>query len=209
MHQTSRSPDILLSRRTFLQHLASLTAFVAAFPASALASNGPPRFETERQQFRIVRPARNVGDFPMLRLDGTASSFSRFRGKIVLLNFWATWCPACRTELPILDNLQQSMGGTDLQVVAVSVDRGDRRGVERFVRDRRVRHLSIYLDPESHIAHSEGSADRKAPFALYGMPISYVINRSGGVEGYLIGEADWSSDAAKNLLAYYLQKPAA
>jgi hypothetical protein len=40
------------------------------------------------------------------------------------------------------------------------------------------------------------------------MPISYVINRSGGVEGYLIGEADWSSDAAKNLLAYYLQKPA-
>ena len=207
MPQTSQSTGIRLRRRTVLQHLASLTAFAGTLPVSALASAGPPRFETERQQFRIVRPARNVGDFQMLRLDGSKTRFSHFRGKVVLLNFWATWCPACRVELPILDRLQQAMGSADFQVAAVSVDRGDRRVVERFVRDHHVRHIPIYLDPEAHIARSDGSADREAPFALYGMPISYVISRTGHVEGYMMGEADWSTETAKNLLAYYLQQP--
>ena len=207
MQLPSPLTEARLRRRTFLQHLASLTAVAGVLPVSAFASGGPPRFETERQQFRIVRPARQVGDFPMVRLDGSKTRFSQFRGKVVLLNFWATWCPACLVELPILDRLQQAMGGSDFQVVAVSVDRDDARKVERFVRDRRARNLSVFLDPEAKIAHSQGSTDRQAPFALYGMPISYIINRSGRVEGYMMGEADWSSDAAKNLLAYYLQQP--
>lgn len=160
------------------------------------------------ERYRIVRPARNVGDFPMTALDGSTSRFSRFRGKVVLMNFWATWCPACRDELPALDRLQQSMGRNGLQVIAVSVDRGDRRAVERNVRDRGIRNLAVFADPDARIAHSEGSGDRKAPFALYGMPISYVISRSGDVQGYVLGEADWSSDAARNLLTYYLQQPA-
>lgn len=196
-----------LSRRSLLQSMAALTVFGGALPAAAQPFSGPPRFETERQQFRIIRPARQIGDFPLFRLDGATDRFSRFRGKVVLLNFWATWCPACLVELPILDQLQQAMGGADFQVVAVSVDRGDRKIVERYVRDRRIRHVPIYLDAGAHIAHSEGSADRQAPFALYGMPISYVISRAGHVEGYMMGEADWSSDAAKNLLSYYLQQP--
>ena len=77
--------------------------------------------------------------------------------------------------------------------------------MEQYVRDRGIRNLAVFVDPEARIAHSEGSGDRKAPFALYGMPISYVISRSGDVQGYVLGEADWSSDAARNLLAYYLQ----
>jgi thiol-disulfide isomerase/thioredoxin len=161
------------------------------------------------ERYRIVRPARNVGDFQMVGLNGAVSRFSRFRGKIVLMNFWATWCPACRHELPALDELQQAMGRNmgrnGLQVIAVSVDRGDRRSVERYIHQRQIRNLPVFVDPEGRIAHSEGSADRNAPFALYGMPISYVISRSGEVQGYVLGEADWSSDAARQLLVYYLQ----
>jgi thiol-disulfide isomerase/thioredoxin len=143
----------------------------------------------------------------MVGLNGATSRFSRFRGKIVLMNLWATWCPACRQELPALDALQQAMGRDGLQVIAVSVDRGDRRSVERYINDRRIRNLQVFVDPDARIAHYEGSADRNAPFALYGMPISYVISRSGEVQGYVMGEADWSSDAARKLLAYYLQQP--
>ena len=101
------------------------------------------------------------------------------------------------------------MGRDGLQVVSVSVDRGDqRRSVAQYVRDRGIRNLAVFVDPDARIAHSEGSGDRKAPFALYGMPISYVISRSGDIQGYVLGEADWSSEAARNLLAYYLQQPA-
>jgi len=199
MPNDSRSTPPRLSRRGLLRGLAA--ASVLAAPATVLAAGGPPPLE----RYRIVRPARDVGDFPMTSLDGAASRFSRFRGKIVLMNFWATWCPACREELPALDRLQNAMGREGLQVVAVSVDRGDRRGVERYVRDRRIRHLPVFIDPDARIAHSEGSADRRAPFALYGMPITYVIGRTGSIQGYVLGEADWSSEAAKNLLTYYLQ----
>jgi thiol-disulfide isomerase/thioredoxin len=200
MLDESRSPPPRLSRRGLLRRITAATA-LATVPPAAFASSGPPPLE----RYRIVRPARDVGDFPMTGLDGAASRFSRFRGKIVLMNFWATWCPACREELPALDRLQQAMGREGLQVVAVSVDRGDRRSVERYVRDRRIRHLPVFVDPDARIAHSEGSADRRAPFALYGMPITYVIGRAGSIQGYVLGEADWSSEAAKNLLTYYLQ----
>jgi thiol-disulfide isomerase/thioredoxin len=199
MPNDSRSPFPRLSRRGLLRGIAA--ASVLAAPATAIAAGGPPPLE----RYRIVRPARDVGDFPMTGLDGAASRFSRFRGKLVLMNFWATWCPACREELPALDRLQQTMGRDGLQVVAVSVDRGDRRGVERYVRDRRIRTLSVFVDPDARIAHSEGSADRRAPFALYGMPITYVIGRTGHIQGYVLGEADWSSQAARNFLTYYLQ----
>lgn len=203
MHDESHSTQLRLSRRGLLRRIAAATA-LAAVPASAFASSGPPPLE----RYRIVRPARNVGDFPMLGLDGATSRFSRFRGKLVLMNFWATWCPACRLELPALDRLQQSMGRDGLQVVSVSVDRGDRRRVAHYVRERGIRSLPIFVDPEARIAHSEGSGDRSAPFALYGMPISYVISRAGNIQGYVLGEADWSSAAARTFLAYYLQQPA-
>jgi thiol-disulfide isomerase/thioredoxin len=207
MHDESHSTHLRLSRRGLLRRIAAATALAAA-PAAALGSSGPPPLE----RYRIVRPARDVGDFPMVAVDGSASRFSRFRGKLVLMNFWATWCPACRTELPALDRLQQAMGrnlGRDgLQVVAVSVDRGDRRSVERYVRERRIRNVPVFVDPDARIAHSEGSADRRAPFALYGMPITYVISRAGTIQGYILGETDWSSEAAKNLLSYYLQQTA-
>ncbi|MGD9924664.1 MAG: TlpA disulfide reductase family protein [Pseudorhodoplanes sp.] len=197
MPDDSHSTPPRLSRRGLLRG----TAASAVAAAPAFASGSPPPME----RYRIVRPARNVGDFPMVGLDGSTSRFSRFRGKVVLMNLWATWCPACRVELPALDRLQQTMGRSGLQVIAVSVDRGDRRAVQRYVRDRSIRNLPVFVDPEARIAHSEGSADRNAPFALYGMPISYVISRSGDIQGYVLGEADWTSDAARNLLTYYLQ----
>ncbi|MGV3634056.1 MAG: TlpA disulfide reductase family protein [Pseudorhodoplanes sp.] len=176
---------------------------VATAPAGAFASGGPPPME----RYRIVRPARDVGDFAMTGLDGATSRFSRFRDKVVLVNFWATWCPACRHELPALDTLQRDMGRNGLQVIAVSVDRGERRSVARYISDRRIRNLQVIVDPDARIAHSEASADRNAPFVLYGMPITYVISRTGHIQGYMLGEADWSSEAARNLLTYYLQKP--
>jgi thiol-disulfide isomerase/thioredoxin len=197
-----------MSRRAVIGGLAGAVVAAAAKPTkAALLSDGPPLFETARQQFNIVRPARRVPDLPLTRIDGSTTNFTKLRGKVVLLNFWATWCPACRVELPILDRLQRTMGGAGLQVIAVSTDRGDRRIVERFAREMQIRHLTVCHDPENRIAHTRGSQDREAPFALYGMPISYVINRSGGVEGYMTGEADWLSEPGVKLLEYYLRAP--
>jgi hypothetical protein len=78
----------------------------------------------------------------------------------------------------------------------VSVDRDDRRNL-------RIRDLTILHDPEGRMTHSVGHDNTATPFRLYSLQISYVVNRSGGVEGYLAGEADWLSDAARELLSHY------
>ena len=177
---------------------------VRAFTLSELAlSEGPPLFATARHQFTILQPARMVPPVPITRLDGSTTTFDSFRGKVVLVNFWATWCPACRTELPLLDRLQQSAGGKDLQVIAISLDRGGSATVAPFVRDLKLRHLGIYLDPEGRIARAGNDDNAAIPFARFGMPISYVIDPAGRIAGYVAGEADWTSDAARNLLGYY------
>ena len=144
-----------------------------------------------------------VPPIPITRLDGAVATFASFLGKVVLVNFWATWCPACRTELPMLDQLQASAGGKNLQMIAISMDRGGRATVAPFVKGLNLKHVEIYLDPEGRIVRAGDDDNPAIPFGRYGMPISYVIDREGRIAGYIAGEADWTSDAARLLLEYY------
>lgn len=191
-----------LGRRAVLGGLSTLIAG-ALLPGPAWAiADSPPPFGNSRHQFTILQPARMVPPVPLTGLDGTVATFGSFRGKVVLVNFWATWCPACRTELPLLDQLQASVG-TDVRVIAISMDRGGRATVAPFVKNLGLRHLGIYLDPEGRIVRAAGDDNPAIPFGRYGMPISYVIDPDGRMAGYVAGEADWSSDAARRLLDYY------
>jgi thiol-disulfide isomerase/thioredoxin len=135
-------------------------------------------------------------------LDGRAADLGALEGRVTLINFWATWCPACVNELPILERLHLSDNG--VRVIAIAVDReGGPQKVLRYLQKLNVRRLPVYLDPEGVIAYADQNNERKAPFALYGMPISYVIDRAGRIAGYFPGEADWMSPAALKLLDYY------
>jgi hypothetical protein len=103
--------------------------------------------------------------------------------------------------LPVLDRLSERARKMRLNVVAVSEDRGGRDQVSRFVQSLGIRNLPIYLDPHGHVGHTD--PDRtKAPFALYGMPITYLIARSGWIVGYMPGAADWTEPAAEVLVEY-------
>jgi hypothetical protein len=107
-------------------------------------------------------------------------------------------------ELPILDQLQGKFLHTGLKIIAVSEDRNDRAVVDRFVKKLGIRNLRIYLDPNGHVAFNDVDNKRNAPFALYGMPITYAIAASGWIVGYMPGAADWSSTAAGNLIEFLL-----
>jgi thiol-disulfide isomerase/thioredoxin len=197
-HRTSQKT---LTRRTFL----AAAMGVAVAPSALAQPSGPPHFGTARNQFTLIRPRRPAGQLQLSALDGGVTSLQRYAGKVIVLNFWATWCPPCRVELPILERLQQALGPAGLQAAAVSVDDGEGRNVERFVRELKIRQVAIFHDRAGKIARSPRRGDPDAPFALYGMPITYVIGRSGHVEGYLVGEADWMSPGGRNLLEHYLR----
>ncbi|WP_249791148.1 TlpA disulfide reductase family protein [Bradyrhizobium sp. SRL28] len=189
------------SRRTVVAGMMGATVSLA-LPARA-GAGGPPPFATVRHQFTEVRGARPVPVLPIPRLGKGTLDLTSLRGKVVFVNFWATWCPACRTELPILDRLAGN-GRADLAVVAITTDR-DRSLVAPFVKKLNLRHLTIGFDPGGLVARAGAGASDSVdtPFALYGMPISFLLGVTGQVEGYLTGEADWLSEEAGRLFDYY------
>lgn len=193
----------VLSRRDLI--LSGLIGTVASLPGSAIAAPQTPdipTFESGGYQFTIIRPQRELPSIRLFRLAGGTVDLSSLRGKPILVNFWASWCAACRTELPILEKLCRSAWRGSLHVAAISEDRGGRDTVERFIKRLELRALPIYLDPNGYVAYSGGDNPRNAPFALYGMPITYLISSSGLIVGYIPGAADWTSAAANDLIEY-------
>jgi thiol-disulfide isomerase/thioredoxin len=190
------------SRRTVLRALIGTSISLAARVATAAEDTSIPSFESGRYQFAILRPQIELPPIRLFGLDGRTIDLSSLRGKPILLNFWATWCAACRTELPILDRLFEQNRRSGLQVIAVSEDRSDRETVTRFLRINKIEALPVYRDPNGYVAFSDRDNEKKAPFALYGMPITYLITASGRVVGYMPGAADWMSQSASELIEY-------
>jgi hypothetical protein len=105
-------------------------------------------------------------------------------------------------ELPALDRLYRDAWQGSVHVAAVSEDRGPREMVARYVKSLDLKALPIFIDPNGYVAYSDADNAKKAPFALYGMPITYAVSSSGAIVGYMPGDADWSSAAADDLVAY-------
>jgi thiol-disulfide isomerase/thioredoxin len=200
--QVSASVNVLSRRDIVLSGLIGTVTSLATDAVAAPQTLDIPTFESGKYQFTIIRPQQLLPSIRLFRLEGGTIDLSSLRGKPVFLNFWASWCAACRTELPILERQYRSAWRGNLHVAAVSEDSGSRETVERFVKTLDLRTLPIYLDPNGYVAHSDSAIGRKAPFALYGMPITYLIASSGTIVGYMPGATDWSSEAANRLIEY-------
>ena len=176
----------------------ALLLMAALVPDSAAPATGdgdPPAFRNVRSQFTFLRPRKPAPMTPILAAGGDLLDLGRFRGKVVLLNFWATWCAPCVRELPALDRLQSALGGPDFEVVALSIDDTGIEAPASFARRLGLTHLSVYLDFTGTTAEA---------FPLYGLPISYLIDREGIMVGYIVGAAEWDSPEAVKLLTYYM-----
>ena len=122
---------------------------------------------------------------------------SSFRGQVVLVNFWATWCAPCLKELPSLDNLQGHFGGEAFQVVAIAADPKGPDVAQEYLDKLDLQYLDLYADPNLRVASSIGGANVLPVSILYG-PDSMEIGR-------LVGEADWASPEARALIESALQ----
>ena len=115
---------------------------------------------------------------------GIERRLSDFRGKVVALNLWATWCAPCVREMPDLDKLQAALGGADFEVIALSSDRAGLAKVEPFYRRAGIRHLEIYLDQQNAIARR---------LKISGLPTTFIIDADGRILGSVAGAMDWSA----------------
>jgi len=199
----------LAKQRPGSVHLATclLVIVLSAGVAAPKATASPPVFRNGTHQFTLLKPFDPAPATPVRALDGTSSDLGRFRGKVVVLNFWATWCAPCVAEMPALDRLMAASDPRELAVVAVSIDAEGVRAVAPFVAAHRLRHLTILLDPGLNLGSRNPDRIAAGALPLRGLPISYVIDKQGRVAGYLVGAARWDSPEAHRFLDYFLSPP--
>ena len=128
---------------------------------------------------------------------GGSVGLADFRGRVVLVNFWATWCAPCVREMPSLDRLQAKLGPEGLLVMAVSQDRKGLAAAEPFYREQGLDNLEIFLDPKGAFARAMG---------VGGLPTSLLIDDRGRVVGGLEGPLEWDGPEAVELIRFYLAR---
>lgn len=128
-----------------------------------------------------------------------AMTLQDFRGKLVLLNVWATWCVPCRKEMPTLDRLQARLGSPNFEVVALSIDRGGPLVVSTFYSEIGIRALRIYVDKTGEASANLGAT---------GIPTTLLIDRESREIGRKIGPAEWDSPEIVKLIQSYVEMPA-
>lgn len=146
-----------------------------------------------------VLPAANDTTFTARVVDSAAAkTLASYRGDVVVLNIWATWCPPCRAEMPSLERLHREFARRGLRIVAVSIDEPGTTGV---IRDFAKEHGLTF-----EILHDETKKIQRA-FRTTGVPETFVIARDGVIRKKLIGADDWSSAGNRSLMAQLLAEP--
>jgi thiol-disulfide isomerase/thioredoxin len=146
---------------------------------------------TEKITVRLLREPIATPTFTVTALDGRTISSADWRGKVVLVNFWATWCPPCRAEIPDLIALQKKYGD-HLVVVGISEDEGSVEGVKRFVADHKINYPIVMSTPEL----------RKIFPGVMALPTTFVLDREGNLAQKNVGMLNAKeTEAGTRLLA--------
>lgn len=155
-----------------------------------------PLARGEVAAFSPAERPRRLPELAFTKGEGQPAKLSDFRGRVALVNLWATWCVPCRKEMPALDALEGKLGGPDFSVVAINLDTGDRSKPKKFLGEIGVKHLAYYEDPSTDSFQELKRYGR----AIVGLPATVLVDRDGCELGVLPGPAEWASEDALALL---------
>ena len=170
--------------------------FYAALAAGANAAELGPLATGALKKLNVAESPAPAPDAGFTAEDGTPARLSDFRGRPLLVNFWATWCAPCRQEMPSLDALQAAYADTPFRVMTIATGRSPLPAIDRFFAETGVSHLPRHRDPDMALARSMG---------VLGLPVSVLIDAEGREVARLIGDADWASPEAHALVEALLR----
>ena len=145
-----------------------------------------------------VRPDEGhfAPDFALRTLEGNTVRLSEFRGqKVVLINFWATWCPPCRLEMPTMQQVYSEYKGKGFEILAVNIEPDAKQAINDFMKELRLT-FPVALDSDMKVSRK---------FRLIGLPVSILIDRQGIIRAKDIGYHDWANKASRALVESLLR----
>jgi thiol-disulfide isomerase/thioredoxin len=157
--------------------------------ANPVAADVASLRDGDMQKLVLLETPVTLPEAVLLDAEDGEQSLADYKGKWVVLNFWATWCAPCRHEMPSLERLQAAM--PEIAVVPVATGRNAVEGIRRFFEDAGVKTLPILRDPQSDLARG---------MHVLGLPVTVILNPEGQEVARLIGDAEWDSDSAKAVL---------
>jgi len=144
------------------------------------------------EKMGIVAPksSKMAPGFKLNNIRGGTTELSDFKGKVVLINFWATWCAACVEEMESMQNLYNDLKKKDVEIVAISIDRWNEDRIIDYA-DKKNLNFHILRDPDQKV---------RKQYYIMGLPTSYLIDGDGKIRGYVSGARTWDSLTSKNTL---------
>ena len=144
------------------------------------------------EKMGIVAPksSKMAPEFKLNNIRGGTTELSDFKGKVVLVNFWATWCAACVEEMESMQNLYNDLKKKDVEIVAISIDRWNEDRIIDYA-DKKNLNFHILRDPDQKV---------RKQYYIMGLPTSYLIDGDGKIRGYVSGARTWDSLTSKNTL---------
>jgi thiol-disulfide isomerase/thioredoxin len=131
-------------------------------------------------------------DVSLKTLDGKTVSLSQYRGRVVMLNFWATWCPPCRAEMPSMERLNKAMNGLDFVMLAVNVEEDGAQVVTTFLQS----------NPHSFPVLLDSNAMAQNAYEVFRFPETFIINKDGVILNHILGAREWDETTTIDYLKF-------
>lgn len=142
------------------------------------------------QGFEVPKDTLSAPDFTLQDLEGKGHSLSDLKGTVVFLNFWATWCPPCRAEMPSMQAINEELGDENFTMVGINLQE-DKGTVEEFLKNNGYT-FPIWLDTNGRVG--------SGIYGVQGIPTTYIIDKEGLIVARLVGTREWNTPEFKGLL---------
>ena len=142
----------------------------------------------------IIKNPKSYEDVIFMDINQKNVNLDDFKGKLIILNFWATWCAPCKEEMPSLDNLQSNTKLNNLKIFPINIGQEDLSKSESFFKQLNIKNLDIYIDPPITLAKK---------FSLRGVPTTILFNKEGKEFARIMGSIDFNDNKFINWLKLY------
>ena len=182
-------------RITLLRAIIVVLVYIVWSDTSLTKASTPPPKEGDMVEFLELAPPLPVPEASFYTSNGKKINLNMFKGAWLLVNFWATWCAPCVSELPSLYNLKQNKSSSKFKILLISIDRAGPKIYNPFLKRLGLSNLNSASDPKANLMRS---------LKISGVPTTLLIHPEGYIVGMYTGDAKWDSPSAEALLMRYI-----